>query len=81
MREPTELQVCTAIDAAERESRVWKIEQVGDSRWKVSDVGRLIPGAFPQPVTVREYDDVEKARRLVKFHVWRAGIRAVMNAS
>jgi hypothetical protein len=81
MREPTELQVCTAIDAAERESRVWKIEMIGDSRCKVSDVGRLIiPGAFPQPVTVRDYDDVEKARRLVKFHVWRAGIRAVLNA-
>lgn len=80
LREPSELQVSLAIDAAERESRAWKIEAQPGGKWRVSDVGRLlVPGAFPQPITSRDYDDVEKARLVVKYHVWRAGIKAAIN--
>jgi hypothetical protein len=61
LREPSELQVSLAIDAAERESAAWKIEQQPSGKWRVSDVGRmLVPGALPVPITSRDYADVEK---------------------
>jgi len=81
LREPTELQVSVAIDAAERESAAWKIEKQPNGTWRVSDVGRMLrPGAMPVPLTSRDYDDVENARLLVKYHVWRAGVKAAINA-
>lgn len=79
MREPTEEQIAVAIAAAERESRAWKIETL-NGKTTISDVGRmLLPGALPHPVTHRTYDSVEKARVIVKYHVWRAGIKAAIN--
>jgi hypothetical protein len=80
--EPTDAQVLLGISAAEKESAAWKIEQKEEGGlWIVSDVNRMIaPGAMPQPITVRKFADVERARRLVKWHVWRAGIKAVLNA-
>jgi len=80
--EPTEAQVALAVAAAEKESRAWKIEQKEEGGlWTVSDVNRMMePGAMPHPLTVREFADVERARSMVKFFVWRAGIKAAINA-
>ena len=80
--EPTEQQIAIGIAAAEKESRAWKIEQkVDGGPWVVSDVLRMmVAGGINQPLTVREFADVEAARMLVKRHVWRAGIKAAINA-